>query len=142
MRGVVDSYRWVVLRAVDAALQFVDCINRGDVEGLALLMSDDHELRVFDEPPLRGRAANVDAWHGYVSNFPRYTIYVHRIAEDGDRVAVLGSTTGSHLGLPDDEERAHTLIWIATVSDGALHTWQLLADTAEHRRDVGLDATP
>ncbi len=38
---------------------FVECINRGDVAGLGALMTDDHELRVFDEEPLRGKQAHV-----------------------------------------------------------------------------------
>jgi ketosteroid isomerase-like protein len=130
-----------VSHATLVVLEFIECINRGDIEGLSRLMSEDHELRVFDEVPLRGGVANVDAWRGYASSFPSYTIYVHRIVEHGDRIAVLGSTTGSHLGLADDEERAQTLIWVASVRGGALHAWQLLPDTDEHRRDLGLEAT-
>ncbi len=37
------------------ALSFFDRINHGDVEGLEALMTEDHDLRVFAEPPQRGR---------------------------------------------------------------------------------------
>jgi hypothetical protein len=37
-------------------------------------MSDDHQLCVFDENALIGRAANVKAWRGYVQNFSDYII--------------------------------------------------------------------
>src|SRR5437879_7304426 len=40
---------------VAVVVSFVDCINRGDVDGLAALMTEDHELRVFDEAPLSGQ---------------------------------------------------------------------------------------
>jgi hypothetical protein len=59
---------------------------------------------------------------------------VHR----GDDVAVLGSTTGSHLGLPDHEERQLTVIWRATVRDGLLTLWQIIEDTPAQRALLGL----
>jgi hypothetical protein len=120
-------------------LLFIDCINRGDVDGLARLMTAGHALQVFDEDPLMGREPNVEAWHGYVTNFPTYVIYPHRIAADGDRVAVLGHTTGSHLGLPDEQERTHTLIWVAEVEDGRVRVWRLVEDNAANRANLALD---
>jgi hypothetical protein len=130
-------------RDLALALSFVECINRADVDGLRALMSDDHELCVFDEPPLCGRDENVAAWRGYATSFPNYTIYVDQTAARDGRVALLGSTTGSHLGLPDDEERLLTLIWIADIEPDArtLRRWQLVPDTAEWRHRLGLGAT-
>jgi ketosteroid isomerase-like protein len=124
---------------VAAVVSFIDCINRADAEGLAALMAEDHTLTVFDEAPLVGRAANAAAWEGYLQAFPRYVIYPHRIAEQTGVVAVLGTTTGSHLGLPDAEERRLTLIWRAEVADGALRSWTLLQDTAAARQELGLN---
>jgi ketosteroid isomerase-like protein len=118
--------------------RFIDCINRGDVDGLGALMTDDHQLCVFDEAPLEGRAANIEAWRGYARAFPRYVIYPHSLAEKAGVVAVLGHTTGSHLGLPDVEEQRLTLIWIAEVCDGQLRAWRLVPDTAETRTNYGL----
>jgi ketosteroid isomerase-like protein len=122
----------------DVVADFVDCINRGDVAGLAALMTDDHELRVFDEEPLRGKQANVEGWHGYAAAFPAYTIVVHEVGEREARVAVLGHTTGSHLGLPAEEEQELTLIWLAEVSDGLVRSWTLVEDTPDARREWGL----
>jgi hypothetical protein len=58
----------------------------------------------------------------------------------GDEVLVLGSTTGSHLGLPDREERELTVIWRATVRDGRLALWQVIDDTPGQRAALGLPA--
>jgi hypothetical protein len=124
--------------ATEAVARFIDCINRRNVDGLGDSMTDDHALHVFDEPPLVGRTANLEAWRGYLTSFPEYVIHAHAFAAVLDRVAVLGHTTGSHLGLPDDDERALTLIWVATVTDGRLSRWCLLDDTPEHRADLGL----
>ena len=124
-------------RAVTIA--FIDCINRGDAEALGRLMSEDHSLYVFDEPPVTGRTRNVEAWHGYASSFPNYVIHPHRVAAHGSRVAVLGHTTGSHLGLPDPEEEKLTLIWVADVEGGAIRSWRLIEDTGHNRHRLGLD---
>jgi ketosteroid isomerase-like protein len=123
---------------VIAVRRFIDCINAGDVDALAALMTDDHELVVFDESPLRGRDANVTAWRGYADSYPFYVIAAHRIVERAGAVAVLGHTTGSHLGLPDDEERRLSLIWLADVVDGRLRSWRLVQDTPERRQQLGL----
>ena len=128
------------LPAVAAVISFIDAINRGDVDRLGELMAEDHHLDVFDEPPLHGREANLEAWHGYAEAFPRYVIYPHRVAEHDGDVAVLGHTSGSHLGLPDDEEQVLRVIWRARVEDGRLLCWQLLEDTAERRTRLGLDS--
>jgi ketosteroid isomerase-like protein len=121
------------------AISFIDCVNRTDLDGLAALMTADHALQVFEEAPLVGRDANVEAWRGYFDAFPEYVIHPRRIATDGDVVAVQGHTTGSHLGLADEEESRQSLIWLATVVDGAVRRWQLVADTAAHRDRYGLN---
>jgi ketosteroid isomerase-like protein len=126
------------LPPVAAVIGFIDAINRGDVGRLTALMSPDHRLQVLQEPPVTGRDANRDAWHGYVTAFPDYVIYPDRLVHRGDDVAVLGSTTGSHLGLPDHEERQLTVIWRAIVQDGLLTLWQIIEDTPAQRALLGL----
>jgi ketosteroid isomerase-like protein len=124
---------------IAVVLAFIACINRGDVPGLAALMRDDHQLQVLDESPLIGKAANIEAWHGYCHSFPDYVISPHRIVEHSGRVAVLGHTTGSHLGLSDEQESALTVIWIAEVIDGLLGSWKIVEDTTSQRTELGLE---
>lgn len=121
-----------------AVISFIDCVNRGDVDGLRSLMTDDHTLVVLDEAPLVGRAANVEAWRGYFSSFPDYVIHPRYIAARDDDVAVLGTTTGSHLGLPDEEEMRLDVIWIAQVVAGRLSQWRVSDDSPALRADVGI----
>ena len=127
-----------ILPPVAAVMGFIDCVNRGDIAGLGRLMTEGHELQVFDEAPPAGRDANISGWQGYATAFPGYVIHPHRIAEQGTRVAVLGHTTGSRLGLPDDRERTQPLIWLAEVAGGALRLWRLLPDTPANREELGL----
>jgi ketosteroid isomerase-like protein len=109
-------------------MAFVDCVNRGDVDGLGRLMSEDHVLRVLDEEPVAGRAANLAGWRAYLTAAPRYTIHPRSVARSGATVAILGHTTGSPLGLPDEEERRHTLTWVAEVEGGRVRSWTITED--------------
>ena len=126
------------LPPVAAVIGFIDAINRGDVDRLVALMSPGHRLQVLQEPPLDGREANRSAWDGYLTAFPRYVIYPDRIVHRGDEVLVLGVTTGSHLGLSDQEERQLKVVWRATVRDGLLTLWQVIEDTPRQRALLGL----
>ncbi|HSS88852.1 MAG TPA: nuclear transport factor 2 family protein [Streptosporangiaceae bacterium] len=126
------------LPPVAAVIGFIDAINRGDVDRLVALMSPGHRLQVLHEPPLAGREANRGAWNGYLTAFPRYVIYPDRIVHRGDDVLVLGTTTGSHLGLSDQEESQLKVIWRATVRDGLLTLWQVIEDTPGQRALLGL----
>jgi ketosteroid isomerase-like protein len=130
------------LPPIAVAISFIDCINRGDVDGLADLMTDGHTLVVLDEPPLVGRGANRYAWHGYFSSFPHYVIHPRHIAASGASVAVLGTTTGSHLGLSDEEEMKLDVIWIAEAADGRLSLWRIAEDTPQLRAQVGHPPPP
>jgi ketosteroid isomerase-like protein len=126
------------LPPVAAVIGFIDAINRGDVDRLVALMSPGHRLQVLQEPPLDGREANRGAWNGYLTAFSGYVIYPDHIVDRDDDVLVLGSTTGSHLGLPDQEERQLKVIWRAAVRDGLLTLWQVIEDTPRQRALLGL----
>jgi len=128
------------LPPIAAAISFIDCINRGDLTGLAELMTDDHSLVVLDEPPLMGRDANRRAWDGYFTSFPDYVIYPRHVAAKDASVAVLGTTTGSHLGLPDEVEMQLDVVWLASVREGRVSTWRIAEATADLRAEFGIPA--
>jgi hypothetical protein len=99
-------------------------------------------IQVFDEPELFGRDANVEAWRGYCRSWPDYLIYLQAIGDPGrGRVGLVGTSTGSHLELPDEEmeEMMITLIWLAEVDDeGRLTRWQVCEDTPARRAELAL----
>jgi len=100
------------------AVSFIDCINRGDLDGLVQLMTDDHTVVV-----------------------PDCVVHPRHFASDDGSIAVLGTTTGSHLGLPDEDEMNLDVIWLADVVDGRVSRWQIAQDTPELRQQTGLSAT-
>ncbi len=114
------------LQPLAAVVRFIDAINTADLDALGRFMTDDHRLVVLDEVPVEGRAANVEAWRGYFGSFPEYVIHPRQMTVEGGRVTVVGATTGSHLGLPDQEELQIGVTWRAEVNDkGALSLWQV-----------------
>ncbi len=115
----------VPLPPLAAVVGFIDCINRGDLDGLVARMTDDHRLVVLDEAPLVGRDANREAWRGYFAAWPAYVIHPRALRADGAWVEVLGTTTGSHLQLPDEEEARLEVLWRAEVTAGLLGLWQV-----------------
>jgi ketosteroid isomerase-like protein len=126
---------------IAVAISFIDCINRLDLAGLGALMAESYTFTVFDEPPEYGRARGIEGWRGYMSAFPRYVIHPREFAVDGGRVAILGTTTGSHLELPDEEEMQLTLIWLADIDDDKVAAWTLVEDTDANRRAFNLTPT-
>ena len=130
------------LPPVAVVVSFVDCINHADLDTLAALLAPDHRLEVLDERPVVGHDANVDAWRGYLTSFPSYVIHPRHLAVAGDRVAIVGATTGSHLDLPDEEELQISVLWIAEVSDGLVRRWAVRDDTPAERAMLELPTEP
>ncbi|MGD8414021.1 MAG: nuclear transport factor 2 family protein [Candidatus Latescibacterota bacterium] len=122
----------------EIALEFLDAINRGDLGALLHLMSPNHRFEVFDDRLVIGREANASAWRTYLTEHPRYTVHPQRTVASGNVVAILGSTTGSHLGLPDAEESRLTLIWIIHIQGSSVEQFRLLEDLPSTRARYGL----
>jgi hypothetical protein len=119
-------------------VSFIDSINRTDIESLAGLLHEQHRLEILDEEPVIGRDANIAAWKGYFEAFPDYVIYPRYLTSVEGRVAVLGTTTGSHLGLADEAELQLGVLWQADVADGLLTRWAVVEDNGRSRAETGI----
>jgi len=111
-------------------LKYVECINKGDAEGVASLTADKF---VFTDVPGRvhvfcGREAITECWKGYFMPFPDYKIHVHHVLTGGASVAIIGKTTGSHVS-PEVEARS-TVLWVAEVRNGLVTEWRIYSDEA------------
>ena len=120
------------LPPVATAVSFIDAVNRADLDRLHDLMTPNHTLQVFDEDPLVGRRTSRRG-AGTSRAAPTTSSTRGRSSPCGPTVAVRGHTTGSHLGLPDDEEITLSLIWLVTAIDGAVRGFRLVEDSAGHR---------
>jgi hypothetical protein len=66
-------------------LKFIDCINRGDSEGLKSLQTEEFTLIDMGEDAFVGR----DGWENYFRDYPEYRIHVEKILFCGSDVAII-----------------------------------------------------
>jgi uncharacterized protein (TIGR02246 family) len=99
------------------ALAFVDCIDDQDVEGLAALMTEDHTFIGDREGDVDvGRETMREGFRSYFADFPDFRIHMPKVTRSGGDVAIIGTTTGSHV--PPELEEMGTVVWIATIGGG------------------------
>lgn len=111
---------------------FNAAINRRDVDGLAHLMTDDHEFVDTGGAVLSGRSRCLEAWRGFFSSFPDYRNVFDSLVADGDVVTALGRSECTEPSLRGPA------LWTATVRDGRVARWQVHEDTAETRQELAL----
>ena len=121
---------------VATVFNFIDCINRGDIDAIDALIADQHTMQMFHEPPEVGRVAVVEAWADYLRSFPNFTIHPHSYTVTRG-VAVLGHVTGSHVPFSVHQDRQVTIIWSAQVECRRIVSWRLHHDTPRQRLEFG-----
>jgi hypothetical protein len=119
---------------VETAFRFVESINRQDVARLTEIMTNDHRFVDLSGKEHVGRAVMQRGWTDYFRLCPHHLIHVCKFHKRGNRVFLIGRTTGSHLDLPLPEEFQDAVIWIADVEGERLSLWKIVADTAETRQ--------
>ncbi len=117
--------------------RFIACINRGDVNGLAGLMTDDHLFIDGMGNRVRIRRAMARGWAGYFAMVPDYAIEVEDVFVRGRTIAVLGFAGGSYVS-PSTRRSAGTwrvpAAWRAVVRRGRVAEWQVYADNEPIRQ--------
>jgi ketosteroid isomerase-like protein len=115
------------------ALQFNDCINARDINGLARLMADDHAFIDSEGNTVSGKENCLNAWRGFFKAFPDYKNSFTTFINKGDLVTIAGYSTCS------DDRLAGPALWTARVRDGKLVEWRVYTDTADNRQRLGID---
>ena len=109
------------------ALEFVECINNQDLEGLVSLMTEDHTFIGHEEGDVAvGLERMREGFRGYFSEYPEYKIHVSKVTRSGNDIAIIGSTTGSHI--PPEIEAKETVIWIAKIKGDLVSEWRIFTD--------------
>jgi ketosteroid isomerase-like protein len=113
------------------ALQFIEQINRHDVDAMCALMTDDHRFVDGLGNEVRGRDNMREPWRTYFSWFPDYTIIVERSFERGDAAAMVGNARGTYAVQGSLEPGRRWVIpaaWLAIVREGLVAEWRVYAD--------------
>ena len=108
-------------------LKFIDRINARDPDGLMALQTEDFTFISYSEEVYVGK----DGWNDYFSSYPEYKIQVEKLITSGNGVAVIGHTTGCHVG-PAVEEK-WTILWTSQIRNGLVAQWRIYSDVEEVR---------
>jgi predicted SnoaL-like aldol condensation-catalyzing enzyme len=114
------------------ALQFNDCINSRDLDGLARLMTEEHTFIDREGKVHRPKHVMVQSWREFFRMFPRYKNTFTRVESKGDLVVMRGFAYWS------EKEPHDPAIWTATVANDLVKEWRVYADTEGNRRAFNL----
>lgn len=131
-----DSNEIAVVRA------FIAAINQRDVAQLSRLMTEDHSFVDSGGKVESGRDKMTKGWNEYFRMFPDYRIKIESTLQDGNLVAVFGSTCGTYngkRGLAPENKIEMPAAWRAIVENGRVKLWQVYADWTEGWKIIAED---
>jgi hypothetical protein len=128
-----DEKREITLSSPKSiVLKFVEIINQGDSEKLIKIQTKDFEFVDKEGEVFVGK----DGWYDYFSSYPDYKIHVKQVLTGGNGVAIIGTTTGSHV--PPELEKKETVLWLARVRNDFVSKWHIFSNIDE----IGENAEP
>jgi ketosteroid isomerase-like protein len=109
---------------------FIDRVNSHDPRAIVALCTSGHVSTDSLGNQIRGRAALLSAWQGYLSLFPDYRIAVSNILAAGSTVAVFGIASATLATARKAPHRSWSIpaAWRAVVKAGLVSRWQVYAD--------------
>ena len=116
---------------IEVVKAFIDAINSQDINSLGKLMTEDHTFIDGNGGITTGRDKILSGWPEYYDMFPDYVVNIESIHQDGDIVAVFGSTSGTYNGkegMKPENKVGGPAAWKATVENGKVRIWQVYAD--------------
>jgi ketosteroid isomerase-like protein len=119
------------MNEVETVLEFLDRINRRDVDKLVELMTEDHLFVDSLGQQMQGRETMRLGWRGYYAMCPDYWTSHEEVFQNGNRVAVFGAaggTIGADGRLPSENRWRTPVAWLAVVEKGAVKEWRVYAD--------------
>jgi predicted SnoaL-like aldol condensation-catalyzing enzyme len=123
------------MNAVDpklTALQFNECINRQDIDGLTRLMTEDHTFIDQKGEIDEGKASMTKGWIDFFRSWPEYRNTFLRVQSRDDLVVLYGYSRWKKGDEPD------YAIWTARIEDDLVAEWRIYDDTEENKRKFGL----
>lgn len=110
------------------ALQFNECINNQDLNGLARLMTDDHTFIDREGKANQSKKSMLQAWRHFFEMFPKYRNTFNRVESVDNIVVMLGHAYWS------EDQVYDPAIWTATIFNGLVREWRIYPDTEANRK--------
>jgi len=114
-------------------LDFVDAINRADVDKMYELMTDDPIFVDSRDTVTSGKENLKQAWIGYFDLFPDYKIEITEMLEKESILGMYGYASGTYKNLKDENNTHHWRIpaaWTVIIKNNRVKKWQVYADNS------------
>ena len=115
----------------EVVTEFLERLNKRDIDGMAALMSEDHMFVDSLGNAIRGRETMRSGWRGYFAMCPDYRITCEHMLGDGLVVVALGSAGGTIAvrgKLLPESKWSIPAAWRAVVEGALIKEWQVYAD--------------
>lgn len=115
----------------EIANEFIEAINRHDIESIGGLMSEDHTFIDSGGDVYKGNEQMRHGWSHYFKMFPDYKIEAPEFVVSGDTVILLGRASGTYTTDGTLRPENHWEIpaaWKAVIADKKIKLWQVFAD--------------
>jgi len=122
---------------VQVVLEFVNRINRHDVDGICALMAPDHLFVDGLGNKITGAQTMRKGWDTYFTWFPDYAVSHDTILRDQDVVLLTGTASGTYASggkLPKENHWQIPAAWKGVVRDGRIAEWHVYADNQPARK--------
>jgi ketosteroid isomerase-like protein len=113
-------------------LQFNECINTQDIDGLSKLMSDNHVFIDSSDDVHTGKDSMVKGWIEFFNTYPDYRNHFPKIESRENLVLIIGFSTCSHKPLDGPA------LWTAKIENDLVAEWRVYLDTKENRAKLKL----
>jgi ketosteroid isomerase-like protein len=121
-------------------MDFIRCINSGDVDAICDLMTAEHVFQDALGERFIGREKMRDGWRGYFKTIAQYQIHAEEFFQTGERLAIFGSASGIYIAngtaSPDNFWEVPAA-WRAVIRDGLVAEWRVYADNQPLRKLMG-----
>ncbi len=119
------------MRPTETVREFVDAINHQHIDKMMGMMTPDHLFTDSLGNEIPGRRAMRDAWLGYFTMVPDYSITIQETLSDDRTVLVVGSARGKyklHGQARDENTFTINAVWRAVIERDRICEWQVFAD--------------
>ncbi len=124
---------------LEVAMDFIKCINAGNVNALCELMSEGHIFQDALGKRFIGRETMREGWTQYFKMVGDYQVHAEEFFQTVDRLAIFGSASGRYAGGGGANHNFWEVpaAWRAVVKDGLMAEWRVYADNQPLRKLMG-----
>jgi len=113
-------------------IDFIDAINKHDIDRMFDLMTEDHIFINSHGKRSEEKKSMKQGWKGYFEFFPDYTIEITEITENDSVIGIFGYASATYMNKQNKQNSNYWHLpsaWKAVVSDNKIKLWQVFTDT-------------